>query len=134
MVTAVDSSVLLDILIDNEFAERSQNALLGAMSKGRLIISECVIAEIYPAIGEKITAFLNDFHIEFEPSTIETAMSAGEYFNSYVRRKGAQKRVVADFLIGAHAVSFAHRLLARDRGYLRDYFKGLKVLNPTSKT
>jgi len=52
-------------------------------------------------------------------------------FASYLRRRRAgPTRIVADFLIGAHAALSADRLLARDRGYYRDYFKGLVVLPP----
>jgi hypothetical protein len=36
--------------------------------------------------------------------------------------------VIADFLIGAPGPCLADRLLGRDRGYFRDYFKGLTLL------
>ena len=48
------------------------------------------------------------------------------------RDKGKQGRVLADFLIGAHAQTHADRLLARDRDYLRDYFEGLLVVDPAT--
>ena len=37
-----------------------------------------------------------------------------------------------DFLVGAHALIQANGLLAADRGYLRRYFAGLKLLEPRS--
>jgi predicted nucleic acid-binding protein len=56
-------------------------------------------------------------------------MLAGRNFTRYLARGGRAGRIVADFLICAHATLHADRLLARDRGYLRDYFSRLTILN-----
>jgi predicted nucleic acid-binding protein len=58
---------------------------------------------------------------------------AGENFRAYLRRNRESKRVLPDFLIGAHADCHASRLLARDRGYYRDYLTNLTVIEPTIK-
>jgi predicted nucleic acid-binding protein len=75
---------------------------------------------------------LRDWNLEFGPSTQESASLAGAMFGAYLsrRRSSGPRRVVPDFLIGAHAALLADRLLARDRGYYRDYFKRLVVLEP----
>ena len=40
-------------------------------------------------------------------------------------------RIVADFLIGAHAQFQADALLMRDRGFFGSRFKGLRLIDPT---
>jgi hypothetical protein len=51
-------------------------------------------------------------------------------FALYLERGGKRGRVVPDFLIAAHAQNHASGLLARDRGYYRDYFTHLKIIEP----
>ena len=136
MRTAVDSSVLLDVLIaDPRFADSSEEVLRHASSEGALVICESVVAEITPAIGASVVReFLADWNLTFVPSTVESATLAGEIFQGYLRRiPRSGTRVLPDFLIGAHAMCLADRLLARDRGYYRDYFKRLRVIEPQAR-
>jgi predicted nucleic acid-binding protein len=45
-------------------------------------------------------------------------------------RGGRSERVVADFLIGSHALLQCEGLITRDAAFFRDYFKGLKIVVP----
>ena len=130
MPTAVDSSVLLDVLLDDPLhAESSEAALREANG---LIVCETVVAEVVPVlVGAPLREFLADWQIQFIPSTLESAALAGEMFRIYLERGGKRGRTVPDFLIAAPAQFLAGELLARDRGYYRDYFHGLKLRDPS---
>ena len=133
MISALDSSIILDVVTDDpSFADASEALLCRAASEGLLVACECVLAEIRPAFrdADEFDTFLRDWQIEFVPASLESAKRAGEQFQTYLERGGRQGRIVADFLIGAHASLLADRLLARDRGYLRDYFQELALLSP----
>ena len=133
MVTAADSSVLLDVIFDDPaHVQTSAAALREARAQGVLVVSECVVAEVGPALeGEQLTEFLRDWEIRFVPSSLETATLAAEIFRRYLTRGGRRGRIVPDFLIGAHAQLHADRLLARDRGFYRDYFAKLNLWDPS---
>ncbi len=133
MISAVDSSVILDVVTDDpDFAQGSERVLRKAAAEGQLVVCECVLAEVFPAFGNESSfeEFLTDWQLEFVPSSRESAVLAGNHFTVYLERGGRHGRVVADFLIGGHAGIHADRLVVRDRGYLRDYFSDLVMLDP----
>ena len=132
MITALDSSVILDIVGANSaFATPSLGAIRKAAAEGSLIICECVLAEIRPALNSKeLEEMLSDWSLAYVASSKESALLAGSMQKKYLKRAQKNRRVLPDFLIGAHAVCHADRLLARDRGYYRDYFTGLSLIQP----
>ncbi len=136
MISAVDSSIVLVVLSGGTAeAERSLAAIRKASQEGKLIISESVVAEIRPVFGDgdRFQEFMQDWGLEFVPSSLQSALLAGEMLGRLLsRRRERAGRILADFLIGAHAQIHADRLLARDRGYLRDYFKDLTVWDPSA--
>jgi len=133
MRTALDTSVILDVITDDpDWADASEAALSKAYRMGALVIGECVLAEIAPALkSNDLDAFLQEWRIQYLPTYQTAAIRAGRMFEYYLERSNRQKRVLPDFLIGAHALDHCGRLLARDRGYYRDYFEGLAVTDPT---
>lgn len=133
MLTAVDSSVLLDVLVDDPaHADGSERALRQALAEGGLIVCECVIAEVRPSLSpDDFKAFIEDWQLRFVPSSAPSALLAGEMFAAYLSSGGRRGRVLPDFLIAAHAKVHADRLLTRNRGFARKHFRDLKVMSPS---
>ncbi|MFN8058150.1 MAG: PIN domain-containing protein [Vicinamibacterales bacterium] len=135
MTTAVDSSVLIDVLQDEPgWASRSADALDAALSAGRLVACDIVWAEVsgrFEASTDATRAF-EALGIEFVPMGETAALEAGRLWRKFREAGGVRReRVVADFLVGAHAAHHADALLTRDRGFYRRYFSKLRILEPT---
>ena len=136
MTYAVDSNVILDVLYDDPtFAQASIDALTRASQSGKLMACEVVWAEVSSAFADA-TLFktkMADFGIAFSPMTESAALRAGQTWKSArLKRKTKSKRlqVIPDFLIGAHAQEMADALITRDRGFLREYFDALEIIDP----
>jgi predicted nucleic acid-binding protein len=135
VITAVDTNVLLDVLgADPAFGHASASALRACAAEGRLVACEIVWAElgsVFPET-EQARAALGRLGVDFSPIEEGSALAAGDAWRAYRQRGGRRTRLVADFLIGAHASGQADRLLTRDRGFYRAYFADLEIADPAA--
>ena len=154
MTIAIDSNVLLEMLTPGEAsAQQSRQQLQSAAATERLVISEPVYAEVGVEFADRTAfdRFLADLTIEVLPSGEDALFAASQAWARYRMRQRAElfcpvcgtrqavvcqncgaairarQHVVADFIIGAHAVVHANRLLTRDRGYYGTYFPELEL-------
>ncbi len=155
MITAIDSNLLIDVILaDQEFARPSAEALAAALAEGSLVVCETVIAEIFPLFGEQaeIEDFFRRTRIQVDRSSLGALSRAGAAWDRYRQRDRTvlvcqscgrsqsihcggcgtrievRQHLITDFLIGAHAAEQADQLLTRDRGYFRTYFPDLKLI------
>lgn len=133
MITAIDTNILLDILIPNEdFYDASSEALQRAADLGDLVICDIVYAELCVHFESRsaFDGFLRETGIRVQPLTAEAHFLASRAWRAYRRRGGSRTQILADFLIGAHAQEQASRLLTRDRGFYHKLFPTLTIDDP----
>ena len=157
MITAVDTNIILDVLIPDEpFSARSKALLDSHLSSGQLVVCEIVYAELaswFPSEKE-LKAFLAETGIRLNRSAEKALHTAGTRWAEYAKKANRnlfscakcghsfqmscprcktpftrRLHVLADFLIGAHALEHADCLLSRDLGMYRTYFRDLKVVS-----
>ena len=129
---AIDSSVLIEILIGAPQAEAAEAALRQALALGPVLVCDVVVAEVSSSLrdGDQAMQVLEDMGIRFSEVERKSAIRAGEMQRRYRSRGGTRLRTVPDFIVGAHALLQCSALITRDAGFFRDYFKGLKVIVP----
>jgi len=132
MITAIDTNILLDIFLpDNKFAKASAALIRRTYNEGALIICEIVYAELVPQFADRqrLDQTLKTISVSLSPLSAEIAFLAGNKWAQYRKSGGKRKRIITDFLIGAHATESADRFLSRDRGFYNSYFPDLHILS-----
>lgn len=135
MITAVDTSVILDVIgADPDFGPDSLRALGEAQRLGVVMACDVVWGEVgalYPTPQEAADA-MGEMDIRFAALDPDVAAAAGGVWRSYRDAGQGRHRLLPDFLIGTHAWMRADRFLTRDRGFYRTYFKRLKIVDPST--
>lgn len=129
MITSVDTNVLIDIFrSDSPHHTQSQTWLRGAYDAGAIIVCDIVYAELAPFFRSRsqLDEALGDVNAVVSPIDSSIAYQAGTRWMQYRRAGGPRTRIIADFLIGAHALAVADLFLTRDRGFFSTYFPELK--------
>jgi predicted nucleic acid-binding protein len=131
MRTGVDTNVFSIIWLGGEHSAVAGRVLSRCSSEGSLAISPIVYAEMLanPMLGEgQAEVFLEKSGIVIDYTIDPRVWSeAGRRFGAYAKRKrvsggGEARRLLADFVVGAHALVQAERLLTFDkRRYARDF-------------
>ncbi|MEX0833410.1 MAG: type II toxin-antitoxin system VapC family toxin [Actinomycetota bacterium] len=136
MITAVDTNVVLDVFSgDPVFSATSRQRILEAQEFGAVTACDVVWAEVAAWFPDSASAAdaLGKLDIRFAALDPAVPLAAGPAFSAYRKAGGSRDRIVADFLIGAHAWLRSDGLLTRDKGFYRTYFKKLKVIDPSTK-
>jgi|SRR5579864_8507563 len=137
MTTAVDTNVIIALWDkDLGLSLAAQEALEAAFSRGPLVMAAPVFSELMAAPGRSeafLNSFLEDTGVGIDWNLGEPVWrSAGRAFQSYAERRRKQRdpesrRILADFLIGAHAFARGYRLLTLDERLYRAAFPSLTI-------
>jgi hypothetical protein len=140
MTTAVDTNVIIALWDDDpKLSGLAQLALDGALARGTIVLSGPVFAELLAAPSRNenfVDSFLRETGLTVEYTLEERIWrAAGRAYRAYaVRRRmerdSGPRRILADFLIGAHASERGYQLLTLDSGLFEAAFPKLGILSP----
>ncbi len=135
MTTSIDTNVIIALWDrDRAISSAAQSALDNALEHGGLVVGAPVFAELMAAPGRSeafLTSFFQDTGIGIEWNLQEAVWrAAGRSFQEYAargrgKRDPGPRRILADFLIGAHASECGYRLLTLDDRLYRAAFPDL---------
>jgi predicted nucleic acid-binding protein len=137
MTTAIDTNVIVALWgKDDTLNSAAESGLNTALRRGGLVISAPVFAELMACPGRSeafLDSFLRDTGIRVDWELDEAVWRrAGSAFQNYAARRRKHRgpeprRILADFLIGAHALERRYWLLTLDDRLYRLAFPGLRV-------
>jgi predicted nucleic acid-binding protein len=137
MTTALDTNILVALWYkDDALNSLARSAMDDASARGGVVVAAPVFAELLASPG-RTEAFI-DYFLKETVVTVDWDIdeqiwrTAGRAFQSYAVRRKKQddaypRRILADFLIGAHALRRGYRLLTLDDRIYRAAFPRLSI-------
>ena len=128
---AVDAPVLVELLVDGPRADAAETCLRQALAGGRVVVCDAALAAVSATLrnGADALAALEEMGVHYSPVESKSALRAGE-MQRRQRQRAGEPRPISDFLVGAHALLQCDALITFDAAFHRDYFKGLKLIQP----
>lgn len=137
MRTAIDTNVVSAIWSGEASVPQLLTRLAEAKAEGALLVSPAVFVELhaYPGATEAfVREFLTSTGVEVDYRLGELVwLETARRFAGYATRRrqssgNSPRRLMADFLIGAHALVQADRLLTLDSQFYEQDFPELRLL------
>ena len=138
MRTAIDTNVLSALWSKEALGSDIAKSLGNAKTEGGLVVGAPVYAELlaHPKATESfVNGFLADTGIDIDFDFQQSVwLEAGRRFARYARRRRrtahhGPKRLLADFIIGSHALKQADRLMTLDPKRYKQDFPELKLIS-----
>ncbi len=141
MRTSIDTNIISIILTGTAISQQLSNLLGRAGDDGALVICGPVYAELmaYPNMTETyLHGFLTQTRVEVDFAIDEPVWrEAGRKFAEYASRRresagSKAKRLLTDFIIGAHALLYCDRLCTLDTELFSKNFPKLQLIGSES--
>ncbi len=122
MKYSLDTNIIISHFKGDKFSDDTDSFLAWVKDKGHeMYIADMVYAELYTGVylsndstneEKRLQRFLAVNNIEIKYTTSKTAKRAGEiYAKNLSKNKRSLKRILPDFVIGAHAEQYSDALV-----------------------
>jgi predicted nucleic acid-binding protein len=137
MTISIDSNVIAALWDKDPQNEDAAKALDEAQTSGKVVVAGAVYAELLGGYGRTVDLldeFFEDTNIEIDWRMDRLAWElSGVAYHGYCarrtkRKSGTPRRMLTDFLIGAHAVRYGYRLMTQDKRLFRAAFPELEII------
>lgn len=142
MIHCLDTNVLSALLSGEPTASSIAHTLNTLRVSGPLLIHGSVYAELLAAPGNtqgRLDSFLTRGQVQVDWATSEAVWrQSGQAYSAYARRRaksgsGPPRRILADFLIGAHSLSLGAGLMTLDDTHYRQAYPTLPLVVPVER-